>query len=798
MPKILLEGRSRHKDKKQENDMMKIILFMFLIFGSFSFMEAEAATARGDAQARGAMAAGGRGGGRGGTATGPAAEMPVPAAVSAMVAAVRDIPADKLRCDADGNPYDCRDAGRNCGGDNFCPGGDTGGGTGGGETGGGGTGGTGSNRPGGGGGGTGGGTGGGGTAGGGFTCDDFDDCMDQFCLFDESEGDRCPCSDNILQSKSLIRRIQETQTRAEGLFGEGVERERLGAQAVLVFGGGTRARNRGIDLSMWLNADDGHRLDDDHMLGQSLFNRARSLCATRLAACGDDANMRLFAYERKIANDCRAFTQFLGRQQRVADQNVAAAERAVRAARLEMLDTTNRFNRGECLIALRSCVAEKGGCGDNFENCLERSLLERRTHACENILDQCMAVRREVQRDWEDEMRDVLANAVRYADRFQRQTCLSRIEACLEDHCAVGTNDACLNDVRVAAGICPVINDCNQKIPGITNFINNRLGFLRIRFCQNDIEACFRDRCGVDYTAPECVGRSVQEIAALCPQNLFPSCNNLEQFDVLVSSVFLQMDFALMQGCINQFSETLGRICGTDMSCIPEDPAITNLSSVAEAEELLRLDPETGQPRWRNFVYDEVERFFAELERDSTIGACADTRNERTRRQDRNSLGTSIFNTAKMMGRIEAENRQYRALTSRLRELARQADLDEARKACELLGGQRGTGMTRNGRAMGGAASLSTAVFEPSLRNCRVCRFQRVCEVGGESARDAALKGVAGGAAAGASMGTMVTPGWGTVIGGAVGALGGGLGLGLSARQEEFCQEIESCQDINM
>ena len=44
----------------------------------------------------------------------------------------------------------------------------------------------------------------------------------------------------------------------------------------------------------------------------------------------------------------------------------------------------------------------------------------------------------------------------------------------------------------------------------------------------------------------------------------------------------------------------------------------------------------------------------------------------------------------------------------------------------------------------------------------------------------------------------MVSPGWGTAIGAVVGAVGAGI-MGYSAGgQEDFCQEIESCEDVNM
>ena len=72
-------------------------------------------------------------------------------------------------------------------------------------------------------------------------------------------------------------------------------------------------------------------------------------------------------YSRTIASDCKAFGQYLDQQKSAAQQNKATAEKAVRTARAEMLDTTNRFNRGECLLAYKACISDKGGCGVNFE-----------------------------------------------------------------------------------------------------------------------------------------------------------------------------------------------------------------------------------------------------------------------------------------------------------------------------------------------------------------------------------------------------------------------------------------------
>ena len=115
---------------------------------------------------------------------------------------------------------------------------------------------------------------------------------------------------------------------------------------------------------------------------------AAKYCESELKSCGSKAEMEEMLYTRVIAQDCKNYDAYLKDQKANAESNKRIAESAVRKARLEMLDTTNKYNRGECLLAYRSCIADKGGCGANFENCLDENLLKRRSNACENVLDQ--------------------------------------------------------------------------------------------------------------------------------------------------------------------------------------------------------------------------------------------------------------------------------------------------------------------------------------------------------------------------------------------------------------------------
>ena len=624
--------------------------------------------------------------------------------------------------------------------------------------------------------------------------DEYRECMDEFCMLDESEGGRCSCSDKIKQSKSLIQEIQKIQQEAEKLYTEGVEKERLGAKAKFVkFGESEKAkkssRASGIDLVAWINGTASESLDADDDIGDNLYSMAADSCEYILEKCDKKrGEMEEKLYQREVTKDCKTFSTYLAEQKIAAQSNKRTAEAAVRSATLDMLGTTNKYNRGECLLAYRACIADKGGCGVNFENCLDAKLLSRRANACENVLDQCMAVKTYVLEDWQDESKHILAEAAVYSDKNMRLTCLAQIQSCLEDGCSTSTNTACLTNVKVAAGVCPIITDCEKKIPGIQSAINDKLAELRTRFCQNDVDKCLQSKCGVNYTAPECVGKKTSEIVAMCPQGMFASCKGEKYFSVIVQSTLLQMDYQMMESCKNYYADALGKVCGMDMNCLPGSTVVEALkktpSDIVEIEDEVRAESKTA-----------VDEFFKRFETEKTVDACKSS--QQPTGSGRKSLKDTMFTFTKQAAEIAAQNRYITDLRTKVAELSRKEDVKKAEDTCYKLYQVE----TKPEVAEGDTSSYSyirTVSFEPSLRNCHVCRMQRVCEVGGESKSTSALKAAAGGLTAGASVGTMAYAGWGTAIGAVVGGVGAGVLGYMSGGEKEFCQELESCEDINM
>ena len=650
--------------------------------------------------------------------------------------------------------------------------------------------------------------------------DEYRACMDEFCMTDESQGGRCSCSDNIYAADSIVAEIQEIQAKADKMYTEQVEREKLGATADYIFESTESAEGQKTSFStnslladifstdsvfseedVDMGAGD---LGSDSILGAVLYNNAHEYCASMyLGACADVVkNAETMLYSRSITADCKAYDAYLADQKRNAEANVKTAEAAVRAARLSVFGSTNKYNRGECLLAYRSCIADKGGCGTHFENCLSDSLLSRRANACEDILNQCVAVRSDVEKDWKEEKELVLNDAAKFASRNARQMCLANMQACLEDNCSIATNTDCLGDVNVALKICPISEICVVQLPGasdsvkISGFwggasdsefentlrvpIQNKLKYLRTKFCQNDVTQCLQEKCGADFSAPECVGKRSSALVAMCPQASILSCNGVSgaDFELLVSAATLKMDYQIMQGCVNHFADQLGRVCGTDMACLPSDDVVMGMTEVPENMVQARRDLISRTQK-------SVDSFFKDFEGDKTIAACASLDG---------ALGDKIFNTARMIAQVGAENRALRLLEDKIVELSRKQDLAKAEENCYKTFAVETPDETEKNYSY-----IRSVVFEPDLRNCHVCRMQRVCEEGGESKATSALKAAAGGLAGGASMGTMVSPGWGTAIGGVIGAVGAGAVTAATFEgKKDFCTEIESCEDVNM
>ena len=279
-------------------------------------------------------------------------------------------------------------------------------------------------------------------------------CMDQFCITDNASGGACNCSDTINEYNEQLNEIQGILDEANRLRTEEVERVKAGANADIVFTGERRYDEDGNilaegelseaeqkakkreDLLALFNTN---LYEDDSvfenqstvanmadMIGTELYNAANNLCVNQVPdSCAGDIAFLQQLYSRQITSDCLGYKNSLTQQLANAKNELAAAESEVRTALQESFESANKYDLGQCMVEFKKCMQTDDACGENWENCVATiamenmqnnaatstagttvetvdtyditastmNILNTKRPICENVLDQCVAVR---------------------------------------------------------------------------------------------------------------------------------------------------------------------------------------------------------------------------------------------------------------------------------------------------------------------------------------------------------------------------------------------------------------------
>ena len=240
---------------------------------------------------------------------------------------------------------------------------------------------------------------------------------------------------------------------------------------------------------------------------------------------------------------------------------------------------------------------------------------------------------------------------------------------------------------------------------------------LRVNFCQNDITKCMQDKCGANFTAPECIGQKVSSLQSMCPQSMFPSCKGIAQFDAIKSCVALRVDYQLLNGCMNFVEEFMGNSgCGTGMDCISEDARITSLTEIPANEVEFKNQLATAAEA-------ASDKFFDNMEKESvTASRCV----EANQPFGVKSFKGTIFGEFRLTGRIAAVKRMERLYNTKVDEISRTKSLEEARARCETIYAEAVKQNSPQARSEDKEGTWTTAYnFEPNLRNCRLTRWEK-------------------------------------------------------------------------
>ena len=466
-------------------------------------------------------------------------------------------------------------------------------------------------------------------------------CMDQFCVTDNASGGACNCSDNIIEYNEELASIESILDEANRLSTEELERVKAGADADIIFSGERRYDEDGnildageltaeeekekkrADLLALFNTNlyeeedifnDGSMTNIADMIGQDLYNAANELCLAQVPeSCAGDIVFLQQLYSRQITSDCLGYKNSLAQRRGEAENELASAESAIRAALQESFDNANKFDLGQCMVEFKNCMRTDDACGDMWENCVSTiamenmqnnaatstagtkvatvetyditpstmEILNAKRPICEHVLDQCVAVRDMVWPNFLREAAPTIKVAESQAESKFRQSCLTTISDCIQTACrddiagkGVATMDACLSRPEMARSFCKVeIDPCERMEPLIWGYVEDKLAAMRVDACTQEVKDCFTDetRCGPNFE--NCIGMDYDYIHDICPIDTLVVCkaNNpefsMDDLDEMLMGLYLNIDNAMMDQCQNLVDLKMSEICGSTTDC---------------------------------------------------------------------------------------------------------------------------------------------------------------------------------------------------------------------------------------
>ena len=467
-------------------------------------------------------------------------------------------------------------------------------------------------------------------------------CMDQFCITDNASGGACNCSDDIVGYNDELAAIQDILDEANRLNTEEVERVKAGADADIIFTGERRydedgnildegeiseaeekEKKRADLLAMWNTSIDDS--DDDlwgtstganiaDMVGRELYDAANQLCVNQVPeSCSGDIAFLQQLYSRQITSDCLGYKNSLAQQRAKAENELASAESAVRNALQESFESANKYDLGQCMVEFKKCMQTADACGENWENCVATiamenmqnnaavstagttvdtvdtyditastmEMLSAKRPICENVLDQCVAVRDQVWPNFLRESAPTIKVAESQAESKFRQSCLTSISECIQTACrddiagkGVATMDACLSRPEMARSFCKVeIDPCERMEPLIWGYVEDKLAAMRVDACTQEVKDCFTadTRCGPNFE--NCIGMDYDYIHDICPIDSLVVCkaNNpgfsMDDLDDMLMGLYLNIDNSMMDQCQNLVDQKMAEICGSTTDC---------------------------------------------------------------------------------------------------------------------------------------------------------------------------------------------------------------------------------------
>lgn len=251
--------------------------------------------------------------------------------------------------------------------------------------------------------------------------DQYNECMDQFCMVVDANQKRCSCSANLSKYVKSEQAVKEANTelnevaqriRYVGLSADEIRAimEETEAEEVLsstkdtsetrsvleeiedmirdpVSSSANYTENEtfGLDMNLDFSSDDSDMFSLDFLTGNSsssmanlrgaeLYKAAKKRCNTVLTQCneaGATSTQITGNYDLAIDKDCVAYEQGLTKMNETLLSNVRSANRMLQKARLAVLQNKNLYDAKGCVAALNTCMTDDMVCGENYYKCID-------------------------------------------------------------------------------------------------------------------------------------------------------------------------------------------------------------------------------------------------------------------------------------------------------------------------------------------------------------------------------------------------------------------------------------------
>lgn len=248
----------------------------------------------------------------------------------------------------------------------------------------------------------------------------YNDCMDQFCMVVDANQKRCSCSENLAKYAAVQQAVEDANAELNDVA-QNIRYLGLSADEIRAIMNATEAElelsknkdtsqtrsmlddiadmikdptssksmsylsdtNSLLDMEFDFDSDSSDLFGLDLFMsttdisskrGKDLYREATKRCKTVLNQCKDAGATEAQIsgnYDLAISKDCAAYEQGLTNLNQKLLSNVRSANLMLQKGRLSVLQNKNQYDARGCIGALENCMLDDMVCGEGYLKCLD-------------------------------------------------------------------------------------------------------------------------------------------------------------------------------------------------------------------------------------------------------------------------------------------------------------------------------------------------------------------------------------------------------------------------------------------